>query len=268
MPTPSSRQRVPGFAVDGHDARPRARRARTGCRAGRTRRRRRPSRPSGSGRRPAGACRARRCRAACGRGSTRLEPDFVVVDRTARRRRTRRPTSTSASASAVQHAKYRPGKSSSASGPLVSPACSTRCTGAPDRRAPGAGRRARTAAARWARAGSSRGPSRRRARRGGTAAPRGRPAPARRRAASARASAHHRVGGVERHDRTGEVREVQPGAAAEVDAAPRPAAWPRRATAPGRGTGDGAGRATPRARCLVHRDRVALHRPYHDRRAR
>ncbi len=41
------------------------------------------------------------------------------------------PTSTSASASGAQPAKYRPGKSSSSSGPLVSPACSTRCTGAP-----------------------------------------------------------------------------------------------------------------------------------------
>ena len=101
------------------------------------------------------------------------------------------------------------------------------------------------AVARAGRGGSSHAPSRRRASRGGRAAPRGRPARARRRAQPRVRAAPWR----------GRRRAPRPGEAATEGAArvrsrgrrrPRPRARPPPASAPGRGTGAGADRATPR----------------------
>ena len=100
MPMPWWSEGVSRVAVAADHARRRARRARSGCRGGRSRRRRRPSRRSGSGRRPAAACPARRCRPACEPASPRPQVrDPVAAARSTVRSSMSKPAPTTTSRS-------------------------------------------------------------------------------------------------------------------------------------------------------------------------
>ena len=152
------------------------RRARTGCRAARTRRPRRRSRRSGSGRRSTRACPGRPCRGAAGRGSPRRRP-IRRRRRCSTARRSRPPRRASRNSAVVKCENSRPAKGSSAAGrELVArdlevhrPAERYRPMQLGERhRQPLRRRRACTTCA----------PTRPAARRAGTAAARGRPGPA------------------------------------------------------------------------------------------
>ena len=185
MPIAVVRERVTAGRGRASRAPPRARRARTGCRGrakpdarvGRVQARVEPAheQPHAGPDRVGQGARPRRPRTSIHSLSSRPA-------RT-RRRRSPAPTSTSASGSGSQWAKNRPGKSSLGSGCRRGrPPSMVIASGAPTTRAQVQLTQRRREPFATARGGSWRGPSRPRARRRGTAAPRGRRGRTRRRA--------------------------------------------------------------------------------------